>query len=95
MAREGGLRRKKRQIMRKHSRTKGKISIRKFLQTFKKGDKVALVTEPAHQRGVFNPRFSGKAGIIKAKKGKCYEVQIKDYKKEKCLIVHPIHLKRL
>lgn len=54
-----------------------------------------LTVEPAVHKGMYDPKYMGKAGIIKRKNGRCYEVNIKDGKKEKCLIVHPVHLKRL
>ena len=93
-SRTGGFRRKTRSKLRKNVRRKGKISLSKYFQTFKENDIVRLNAEPAIQKGMHFPRFHNKAGIIKGKKGRCYEVMIKDGKKEKLLIVHPIHLKR-
>ena len=80
--------------LKKNVKDRGKISINKYLQSFKEGDLVILKAEPAVQKGMYFPRFHGKAGIIKGKKGRCYEVKIKDGK-EKVLIVHPVHLKRI
>ena len=40
-------------------------------------------------------RFHGKAGKVTRKLGSCYEVTINDLGKEKRLIVHPVHLRRL
>ena len=90
----GSARRKTRQKMTKNPRKRGKFSLRKYLQEFKVGDKVILKLEPAVQKGMYFPRFHGLQGTIAAKKGRCYEVGIKDIKKEKIVIVHPIHLKR-
>lgn len=95
MARKGGYRRKHVSILTKPARKKGKISQTRYLTGFKKGDKVALTLEPAVQKGIFHPRFSGKTATVVAKTGSCYEVKIKDFSKEKILIVHPIHLKKL
>jgi len=95
MQRTGGFRRKTRHKMSKNIRQKGKLSITKFLSVFNSGDKVCLVAEPAYQRGMYFPRFHGKAGIVVGKKGNCYEIQIKDFTKTKKVIVHPVHLKRL
>ena len=94
VTRIGTARRKTRQKMSKKPRKRGKFSLRKYLQEFKMGDKVILKLEPAVQKGMYFPRFHGLQGTIEAKKGKCYEVGIKDIKKEKIVIVHPIHLKR-
>jgi len=94
MKRVGGLRRKTRHKLKKNVRTKGKISLRRFFQKFKEGDKVYLAAEPAIQKGLYNPRFHGKAGIIKEKQGSNYYVQIKDGNKTKTILTHPVHLKR-
>ena len=91
----GGTRRKTRHKMSKNVRDKGKISIQRYLQDFKTGEKICLVTEPAVHKGLFHSRFHGKAGTIIGKRGNCYEVEIKDIKMLKTLVVHPSHLKRM
>jgi len=90
----GGLRRKTRKLMRKHVRTKGKVSIGKYFQPFKEGENVLLIAEPAVQKGMFNLRFWGRTGVVHAKRGHCYEVEINDQGKRKMFIVHPIHLRK-
>ncbi len=76
--------------------SEGKISLTRYFQTFVEGDNVMLKMEPAKQNGAFHPRFMGCRGRITGKQqGKCYYVTIKDQKKEKTVIVHPLHLKRL
>ena len=92
--RSGGFRRKTRNKLRKNIKDRGKISIRRYLQSFKEGERVFLKAEPAVQNGMYFPRYHGSAGLIKNKVGNCYEVLIKDRGKEKILIVHPIHLKK-
>ncbi len=91
----GGFRRKTRSKLRKNYRQKSKISISNYLQKFKIGDKVLLKAEPAVQNGMYFPRFHSKVGMVKGKQGSSYKVLIKDGKKDKFLIVHPIHLKGL
>lgn len=93
--RKGGARRKSRSKMKKPIRKKGKISITKYFQEFKEGDKVALKAEPAVQKGMYCLRFHGKQGIVKKQVGRCYEVAVKDFTKEKTVVVHPVHLKRI
>jgi ribosomal protein L21E len=91
----GGFRRKTRHKLSKNVRRKGKISITKFFQKFKAGDKVILNAEPAYQKGMYYPRFHGRSATINKKLGTCYEVSVKDNNKSKNLIVHPVHLKKL
>ena len=80
--------------MTKKPSERGKFSLRSYLKELQINDKVVLKMEPSIQKGMYFPRFHGKVGIVKAKKGSCYEVTIKDFKKEKTVIVHPVHLKR-
>jgi len=73
----------------------GKVKIRDYLQEFQLNDKVYLTMEPAVQKGQYNLRFYGSSGIVTAKKGKCYEVTIKDLNATKRVIVHPVHLRKV
>ncbi len=91
----GGIRRKSRYKYTKEQRQKGKISLTNYFQSFSTGDKVYLGLESAVQKGIYYPRFMGKAGIIKGKRGRCYEITINDLGKNKTLIVHPVHLRRV
>ncbi|MDD5253883.1 MAG: 50S ribosomal protein L21e [Candidatus Nanoarchaeia archaeon] len=91
----GGFRRKTRYKLQKKKAEKGRIVLRKFLQEFKEGDKVYLKADPAYQKGMYFPRFHGKSGIIRGKKGGCYNVMIKDGNKQKEILIHPVHLKRV
>ncbi len=91
----GGFRRKTRHKLKKPVRRKGKVSISKYFQDFKINEIVQLVAEPSIQKGMYFPKFHGRYGTINKKKGKCYEVKIKTQKKEKILIVHPVHLKKI
>ena len=90
----GGFRRKTRYKFRKEKRQRGKISITRYFQSFNAGDRVYLGAEPAVQKGMYYPRFMGKTGIVRGKRGRCYEILINDIGKEKTLIVHPVHLKK-
>ena len=90
----GGTRRKTRYKFRKEKRNKGKISITRYFQSFSIDDRVNLTVEPAVQKGMYHPRFMGKSGIVKGKRGRCYEVTINDFGKDKTLIVHPVHLRK-
>lgn len=92
--RTGGLRRKTRHKLRKHLRAKGKISIRNYFQAFKQGDKVVFKAEPAVQKAMYARRFHGRTGTVSKKRGACYEVKIKDGRKEKTMIIHPVHLRK-
>ena len=95
MARIGGVRRSKSALLSKKVGRKGKVSLRAFLSEYEVGDKVALGYEPAVFEGTYCPRFVGKSGVILGRRGSCYEVKIKDFKKSKTIIVHPVHLRKI
>ncbi len=90
----GGFRRKTRNKLRKNVRIKGKISLTSYFREFKEGDKVTLKAEPSVQKGMYFPRYHGKYGVVKKKQGSCYYIQIKDGRKSKDVLVHPVHLKK-
>jgi large subunit ribosomal protein L21e len=68
-------------------------AITKFLQEFKKNQKVIIKLEPSSQRGMPHPRFKGKIGKIVGRRGKSYILEISDGNKVKKLIARPEHLK--
>ncbi|MEA2036207.1 MAG: 50S ribosomal protein L21e [Nanoarchaeota archaeon] len=94
MKKTGGSRRKRRYVFRKHNKDRGKLSLSRYFQNFNVGDKVNLSVESAVQEGMYHSRFYGRVGVVSGKRGRCYEVSIKDGGKEKTLIVHPVHLKK-
>ena len=95
MKRIGTYRRKTRSKLKKGIATKGKVSISRYFAKYEIGDRVCLKAEPAVHKGIYFPRFHGKIGEVVAKTGNCYKVLIKDFKKQKILIVHPVHLKKI
>ncbi|MBS3151773.1 50S ribosomal protein L21e [Candidatus Woesearchaeota archaeon] len=91
----GGARRKTRHKLAKNVRDKGKISLTRYFQDFKSGDKVCLSAEPSVHGGMYFPRFHGKVGTVVGKQGKCYQVKIKDVQMLKIVLAHPVHLKKV
>ena len=91
----GGFRRKTRHKLKKTVRTKGKLRLTRYFQDLKEGDKVLLQADSAVQKGMYHPRYHGKAGVVQEKRGACYRVIIKDFNKQKLLTVHPVHLRKL
>ena len=95
VTRIGTAQRKTRHKFKRNYRTKGKIPLSVYFQTFEKGDKANLKINSNVAHGRFFPRFHGLTGTITGNmKGSCYEVIIKDGNKKKTLFVHPIHLKK-
>ncbi len=91
----GSARRKTRHKLKQHYKNKGKVPLSKYFQEFKPGDKVGLVANLNVSKGMYFPRFHGRVGEVINKRGFCYQVSLKDGKKEKIFNVHPVHLKRI
>ncbi len=81
-------------LKRKRIRTRGKIALSRFFQTFKEGDHVALVMELSVQAN-FPKRMQGRTGKVVKRRGDAYVVEVKDLNLAKQFMVHPIHLKRI
>jgi len=81
-------------VGRKKIRTRGKISLSRWFQELKEGDRIAISREPAVQSS-FPERMQGRTGIVEGKRGKIYMVKIKDHEKEKRYLIAPIHLKKI
>lgn len=84
---------RKSRMLRKHPRMRGKVSITRLLQEFEPGTKVIVDIEPSFHKGMPHPRFQGKCGIVKEKRGRAYVVSIKDGNAWKEITVHPVHLR--
>lgn len=95
VTRVGTNQRKTRQKFKRHHRERGKLSLGRFFQELKVGEKVNLKIDSIIQKGRFSPRFHGLTAVVSGKQGRCYVVTVKDREKEKTLMVHPIHLNKL
>ncbi len=94
-ARKGGTRRKTRHKLMKDCRCRGKVSVTRYLQEFSVGDNAVLYAESSVHEGLYHPRFHGKQGEITGKQGRCYYIKTTDGGKEKQILVHPVHLRKV
>ena len=78
----------------KNIKSRGKISLSRYFQEFKQGDKVAIVKDLSIS-SAFPERIQGKSGVILEQKGRAYIVKIKDGNAEKLHIIEQLHLKKL
>ena len=81
-------------LKRKKPRQKGKFSFTRYFQKFNPGESVAVARELSINFG-YSKRLQGKTGIILAKRGSAYEIEIKDLNKTKKYLIKPIHLKKI
>ena len=78
----------------KKVRTKGKLSLSRYFQELKQGERASIKIEGAMQPA-FPKRLQGKTGIVKEKRGGHYIVSIKDQDQTKSFLIHPVHLKKI
>ncbi len=81
-------------VKRKSNRTRGKIQLSKYFQEFEKGDFVSITKERAIKSNL-PKRYQGRTGVIEAKRGQAYMVNLKDKNKTKRFLIEPIHLKKI
>jgi len=75
-------------------RAKGKLSLSRYFQNLKPGDRVSLVKEKSLP-SIFPKRLQGRTGVVDGVRGTSYMVRVKDLNKEKRFLIAPIHLKRI
>jgi ribosomal protein L21E len=80
----------------KRMREKGKIKFSEYFKKIKKGDKVAVVKEPA-VKSSFPDYLQGRTGTVNGKRGRycIVDINIGKNKMNKTFIIHPVHLKKL
>jgi large subunit ribosomal protein L21e len=85
-----GYRRSTRRKLKAKLRHKFKVT--PYLQEFRPGDTVAIKINPSSAKGMPFPKFKGKVGKIKERRGDSYIVEIKTGKKSKEIISRPEHI---
>lgn len=94
MVRHHGVRSKTRQLLRKRPRQKGLAPLGRYLVDYEIGDKVDIIADPAnHKHGFPHKRFHGKTGTIVGRRGKCYEVEVRDQNRKKMIIIGVEHFR--
>jgi len=92
MVKSRGYRRKTRSLLRKKPRERGKLKLSRILYEYQPGDKVVIKIDPSVHKGMPHRRYHGKIGVIKAKRGRAYEIEVTQGRAVKHLIVLPEHL---
>jgi large subunit ribosomal protein L21e len=91
-----GLHKRSRKRLKLDIKERGKVNIKKALQSFELGDKVIIDPDSRIQRNLPQRSFFGAVGKVVEKKGKAYTVEVKQ--QGDCLKridVLPVHIKRL
>ena len=76
-------------------RSKKRPTINDFVQNLNMGEKVFVNIQPnIKNQGYPYIRYQGTCGTIVGKRGDAYMVQVRDKKKQKVLLLKPVHLKK-
>jgi len=85
-----GFRRSTRRKLKKN--VKHKFKVTPYLREFKPKDKVVIKIDPSSHKGMPFPKFKGKVGEVKERRGESYMVQIRVGGKTKDILSRPEHL---
>jgi large subunit ribosomal protein L21e len=70
-----------------------KFKAEPFLQGFNPGQSVVIKQDPSSHGGMPHIRYKGRVGIVKARRGSAYLLNLKVGGKERSIIAGPEHLK--
>jgi large subunit ribosomal protein L21e len=87
-----GYRRKTRYLLQRKPRERGKTGLSKILREYEPTEKVVIKLDPSVHKGMPHRRFHGKIGVITAKRGRSYVVNVSQGKAIKEIIVRPEHI---
>jgi len=86
---------KTRNKLKKSPREKGKVSVDKYMQEFKVGDKVVIKPEPSVKKNLPHHRVIRTIGEVTGKTGNAYNLEVRVGNAIKKVSLLPIHLKKL
>jgi large subunit ribosomal protein L21e len=78
----------------KRIREKGKLKLSSYFKKIEDGSRVAISIDHSVNNSL-NRRVQGRSGVVIGSRGNSKLIKIKDGNKEKVLIVHPIHIRKL
>ena len=91
--RSKGYRSKSRGKLTKHVRERGLSPVSRVIQEFGLGVKVTIILDPGVVKGQPHPRYHGRIGVVKERRGRAYVVEIRDGGSIKKVISRPEHLR--
>jgi len=87
-----GYRRKTRYLLKRKPRERGKTGLSKLLYNYEPAEKVVIKLDPSMHKGMPHRRFHGRIGVVAAKRGRSYVVNVTQGKAIKEIIVRPEHI---
>jgi large subunit ribosomal protein L21e len=90
--RSKGYRSRTRTLFRKKAREKGKVGLSRLLKTYNPGDKVKIKIDSSVHKGMPHRRYHGRVGIVKARRGRSYVIEVAEGRQTRTLIARPEHI---
>jgi large subunit ribosomal protein L21e len=90
--RSKGYRSRTRTLFRKKAREKGKVGLSRLLRTYNPGDKVKIRIDSGVHKGMPHRRYHGRVGIVKARRGRSYVIEVVEGRQTRTLIARPEHI---
>ena len=88
-----GLRHKTRNTFKKSARERGLAPLSRIMYEYKIQERVDIIPDSSIHKTLPHRRFCGLIGTIIAKRGRAYEVQMKDGKKTKTIFLRKEHMR--
>jgi large subunit ribosomal protein L21e len=90
--RSKGYRSRTRTLFRKKTRERGKVGLSRLLKTYNPGDKVTIMIDSSVHKGMPHRRYHGRVGIVKARRGRSYVIEVAEGRQTRTLIARPEHI---
>jgi large subunit ribosomal protein L21e len=90
--RSKGYRSRTRTLFRKKAREKGKVGLSRLLRTYNPGEKVKIRIDSGVHKGMPHRRYHGRVGIVKARRGRSYVIEVVEGRQTRTLIARPEHI---
>lgn len=91
--RSKGLKSKSRRKLTKHPRQRGLPPVSRATQELCGGTKVTIFIDPSVPKGQPHPRYHGRVGVVRERRGGAYVVDVRDGGSTKKVISRPEHLR--
>jgi large subunit ribosomal protein L21e len=90
--RSKGYRSRTRTLFRKNPRERGKVGLSRLLRIYNPGDKVKIRIDSSVHKGMPHRRYQGRVGIVKARRGRSYIIEVAEGRQTRTLIARPEHI---
>jgi len=88
-----GYRKRTRQLMSKHVRTRGLRPLTSLLIDYEAGQRVDIVIDPGFHKGMPHRKYQGRTGVVAGTRGRAVVVDVAVGNQTRELMIRPEHLR--